>query len=158
MSSTSAPIPAHRFAEAIKDLPLPNLHYKAAEIRNSIEHLESSNQQLQSFADDGDSDCKEAIEENVIVIQRMEQRIQLLKQEVEGRGYKWSDNEQKQDDIDMNGNGEASPARDLASPAATATEQGTRSIGGSISDEELARRLRERIGEDDDMDENGVHL
>ena len=98
MSSSSQPIPPHRFAEAIKELPLSNLHSKAAEIRNSIIHLEASNQQLEPYADDGDTDCAEAIQENVSVIQRMEERIRLLKVEVEARGFKWGEDEENADD------------------------------------------------------------
>ena len=75
MSSSAIPITRERFAEAIKELPLANLHFKAAEIRNSIAHLVSSNQQLQPLADEGDSDCIYAIKENILVTQRMEQPI-----------------------------------------------------------------------------------
>jgi len=158
MSANSAPISAPQFAAAIKDLPLANLHFKAAEIRNSIAHLESSNQQLRSFADDGDADCKQAIEENIVVMRRMEARIQLLKQEVEGRGFKWGEDEQENRDAETNGNGVDGNAMQTAPPTATGTGQRPIPTGGSLSDEELARRLRERMVEGGDMDEDGVHL
>lgn len=91
MSSTAAPISAANFAEAIQDLPLGNLHSKAAEIRNSLQHLLASNQQLQTFADEGDQDCVEALQENVDVLARMESRVSLLRQEVERRGFMWAE-------------------------------------------------------------------
>ena len=89
MSATATPIPPARFAAALRDLPLSSLHAKAAELRNSIAHLLSSNEELKPFAEAGDKDCAEAIMENEEVIQRMEERISLLRIEVEGRGMKW---------------------------------------------------------------------
>ena len=89
MSATATPIPPARFAAALRDLPLSSLHAKAAELRNSIDHLLSSNKELELFAEAGDKDCAEAIMENEEVIRRMEERISLLRMEVEGRGMKW---------------------------------------------------------------------
>ncbi|KAF4534327.1 hypothetical protein DIS24_g7983 [Lasiodiplodia hormozganensis] len=90
MSADSLPITPAAFAEAIKELTLPSLHAKAAELRNSIYHLRRSNVQLQPFADEGDRDCAEAIKENEEVMARMEDRIELLKLEVEvNRGMPW---------------------------------------------------------------------
>lgn len=89
MSATATPIPPARFAAALRDLPLSSLHAKAAELRNSIAHLLSSNEELKPFAAAGDKDCAEAITENEEVIRRMEERISLLRIEVEGRGMKW---------------------------------------------------------------------
>ena len=89
MSATATPIPPARFAAALRDLPLSSLHAKAAELRNSIAHLLSSNEELKPFAEAGDKDCAEAITENEEVIRRMEERISLLRIEVEGRGMKW---------------------------------------------------------------------
>lgn len=94
MSSRSVPIPAHRFAEAIRDLPLENLHIKAAELSNSIAHLELSNQQLQPFAEE-DRDCADAINENKDVMEQMRNRISSLKLEVERRGFKLEDQERE---------------------------------------------------------------
>ncbi|KAI9796488.1 MAG: hypothetical protein M1833_006156 [Piccolia ochrophora] len=91
MSASAMPISPAAFATAIRDLPLSNLHAKAAELRNSIAHLHSSNTQLQPFADEGDEECLLALRENAEVMSRMEGRIQLLKAEVEGRGMLWSD-------------------------------------------------------------------
>jgi hypothetical protein len=97
MSNEATPISPARFAAALKDLPLSTLHLKAMEIRNSIAHLDYSNEQLKPFADGTepsanghpDQDCIEAIKENEIVIARMQERIALLKAEVEGRGSSW---------------------------------------------------------------------
>jgi hypothetical protein len=97
MSNEAIPISPARFAAALKDLPLSTLHLKASEIRNSIAHLDYSNEQLQPFADGTESssngrpdqDCIDAIKENEIVIRRMQERIALLRAEVESRGSSW---------------------------------------------------------------------
>jgi hypothetical protein len=97
MSNEATPISPPRFAAALKDLPLSTLHLKAMEIRNSVAHLDYSNEQLKPFADGTDpsangrpdQDCIDAIKENEIVIARMQERIALLKAEVEGRGSSW---------------------------------------------------------------------
>ncbi|KAL2043293.1 hypothetical protein N7G274_003599 [Stereocaulon virgatum] len=155
MSSTSIPIPPHRFAEAIKELPLANLHFKAAEIRNSISHLQSSNEQLQYFAGEGDRDCAEAIEENVVVIQRMEERIALLKREVEGRGFEWGKDENKGNgEAEMSGHGEDGMEQEFVSSNGHQPGQ----VGGSRGDEELARRLMEHVDEIEEGGEDGVQL
>ncbi|KAK2626152.1 hypothetical protein QTJ16_004414 [Diplocarpon rosae] len=99
MSSEATPISAARFAEALESLPLSTLHLKALELRNSIAHLDYSNEQLRPFASgtepsqDGtpDLDCAEAIRENEIVIARQTERIELLKKEVERRGSSWAE-------------------------------------------------------------------
>lgn len=160
MSSSSQPIPPHRFAAAIKELPLSNLHSKAAEIRNSISHLEASNQQLKSHADDGDRDCAEAIQENMLVIQRMEERIRLLKSEVEGRGFRWGEDEDNVGDEGTITNGIGHNERSETSAQETVGTQQNVGGGGRLGDEELARRLRDQMGEYDDEEdmEEGVHL
>jgi len=106
MSSQTLPISPSAFASALQDLPLSTLHLKAAELRNSIAHLDYSNEQLKPFADgtdpslprtregapaEPDQDCVDAIRENEIVIARMVERIALLKAEVEGRGCSWTE-------------------------------------------------------------------
>ncbi|KAI9820014.1 MAG: hypothetical protein M1827_006585 [Pycnora praestabilis] len=164
MSSTAAPISPEAFAIAIQDLPLSNLHNKAAEIRNSIAHLRSSNLQLQAFADEGDQDCLDAIRENEEVVGRMGERIALLRHEVESRGYRWSEMEVEDkagneevangivegtNGIDSEVNGSAVAAR----APGTQTGNGERR-GGRLTDEEIAQRLRDMMGEDED----GVHL
>jgi hypothetical protein len=113
MSSATTPISPARFAAALKDLPLSTLHLKAAELRNSIAHLDYSNEQLKPFAEgtnEGnsnglpDQDCIDAIKENEVVIARMMERIELLKQEVEGRGSSWLEFQSKEE-IDGEGEG-----------------------------------------------------
>lgn len=156
MSSTATPIPPQRFAEAIKELPLANLHLKAAEIRNSISHLVSSNQQLQPFADEGDSECAEAFQENLVVIQRMEERISLLKGEVERRDFKWGEDEPRPENAESNGDARV---EDFRGPSQDNHDgQSTRRSGGRLGDEELARRLREQMESDDDEAQGGVYL
>ena len=108
MSNEATPISPARFSSALKDLPLSTLHLKAAELRNSIAHLDYSNEQLKPFADgtEGDNgpdqDCTDAIKENEVVIQRMLERIQLLRQEVESRGSSWLEF-QSADELEGNG-------------------------------------------------------
>ncbi|KAF6234406.1 hypothetical protein HO173_007439 [Letharia columbiana] len=159
MSSTAIPIPPQRFAEAIKELPLANLHSKAAEVRNSIAHLLISNQQLQPFADEGDSDCAEAIRENLVVTQRMEERISLLKREVEGRGFKWGEDETNPENVESNGHAGVEEIRRASRITSTRGGPSTPRSGGQLGDGELARRLREQMEEDDDDEaQDGVHL
>lgn len=160
MSAGATPIPLERFAEAIAELPLGNLHAKAAELRNAIAHLESSNEQLQEYADEGDRDCADAIKENEGVVASMEARIALLKNEVESRGFRWgedqpatangdSGDQMDHDHVDAN----EPPASQPHRPAQVARTQ-----GGSLGDEELARRLREQMSEDMEDGDDGVHL
>ncbi|CCU74598.1 unnamed protein product [Blumeria hordei] len=99
MSKGASPISGARFSEAIKDLPLSTLQIKTAELRNSVAHLDYSNEQLKPFADGSekslngkpDQDCIDAISENEVVISRMQERILLLKSEVEKRGHDWQE-------------------------------------------------------------------
>lgn len=80
----------------------------------------------------------------------MKERISLLKQEVEGRGFKWIEDEPEKDDVQMNGHPEAVLA-------ATSTRSETAPNGGSLTDAELERRLREQM-ENDGGSDDGVHL
>jgi hypothetical protein len=113
MSADSSPITPSRFAASIKSLTVPSLRLKLLEIRNSIAHLEYSNEQMRPFAagietalssrpgfptyrqDQGrepgepDQDCVVAIRENEVVIARMRERIELIRAEAEGRGLRW---------------------------------------------------------------------
>lgn len=105
MSAEATPITPSAFAAALRDLPISTLHLKALELRNSIAHLDYSNEQLKPFADGTDpsltqnntrpaapdQDCIDAIEENEVVIARMQERIGLLKAEVERRGGAWTE-------------------------------------------------------------------
>ncbi|VUC33107.1 unnamed protein product [Clonostachys rosea] len=110
MSADTTPISPSRFAAALKDLSISMLHLKSLEIRNSIAHLQYSNDQLRPFAEGSatavsstaetpaadaptqpDQDCIEAIRENEAVIDRMAERIALIRAEVEERGVAWVD-------------------------------------------------------------------
>ncbi|OJD13101.1 hypothetical protein AJ78_06406 [Emergomyces pasteurianus Ep9510] len=109
MSATATPITPQAFAEALKSLTLPSLYAKASELRNSIAHLQRSNDELSRYiaedAPDGrDKDCEEAIQENEVVMLRMQERIELLKVEVEGRGQRWSEEMEMEMDGDLEAN------------------------------------------------------
>lgn len=83
MSSESLPITRERFVKALEGLSLSSLYLKVAELRNSILHLEKSNQELEEFVrQEDDKECYEAVLENREVIARMEERIDLIKKEV----------------------------------------------------------------------------
>jgi hypothetical protein len=101
MSSEVRPIDPLRFAEALETLPLDALHAKAAELQNSIEQLRSSNEQMVPFADEGDQDCKDAMFENLGVITRMHNRVELIKVEVEKRGMPWPSEERERGVVDV---------------------------------------------------------
>ena len=166
MSASSTPITPSAFAAAIRDLPLGNLHSKAAELRNSIAHLHHSNEQLQPFAEEGDRECAEAIRENEEVIRRMEERIALLRQEVESRGFRWSEAEVEDQDVgveqDVNmadGTGEEEGSANGNAIQGAVRENGARTrTGGSLSDEELRRRLAARMQTEMQDDNEGLHL
>ncbi|EFQ29389.1 hypothetical protein CGRA01v4_05149 [Colletotrichum graminicola] len=110
-SADTSPISPARFAEALRELSLPMLHLKALEIRNSILHLRYSNAQLKPYAEGAattldaadasagrpDPDCVEAIRENDVVIARMDERLQIIRDEVEGRGHSWSEFQSKEE-------------------------------------------------------------
>jgi hypothetical protein len=123
MSSSSAdtrPISPTRFAAALQELSLTTLRLKHLEVRNSIAHLESSNEQLRPFAEGAavalgrareegggagagagpssstraitpDQDCIDAIRENEVVIARMLERVDIIRCEVQSRGHDWAE-------------------------------------------------------------------
>lgn len=152
MSSETLPIDPAAFAAALVSLPPETLHHKAAEIINSIAHLKSSNEQMLPFADDGDADCREAMFENLVVIGRMNERIKLLRDEVEGRGLRWS--EAETEDVGLQKTKLNGHAHSDADDAQSNEERPARS--GRLTDEELRRRLEEQLGAGDE--EEGVHL
>lgn len=105
MSADTTPISPARFAAALKDLSEPMLRLKVLEVRNAIAHLQYSNDQLKPFAEgtatatsdasegaaaEPDQDCIDAIRENKEVIERMVERIALVRLEVEERGASWA--------------------------------------------------------------------
>ncbi|KAF1970319.1 hypothetical protein BU23DRAFT_214328 [Bimuria novae-zelandiae CBS 107.79] len=117
MSSESLPISPERFAKALESLSVSSLHAKAAELRNSITHLEKSNAELEEYVrQEQDKDLYEAILENRDVIRRMEERIELVKKEVtEIRCLPWEPESAKASEIGERpaGNGEGSTTNGL---------------------------------------------
>ncbi|CAI7594447.1 unnamed protein product [Penicillium crustosum] len=90
MSTEALPITPGAFAEAIKELPIAVLYSKVSELTNSIAHLHRSNAELQS--NDSEEEKKELegyVAENEGVAVSMNERIALLKTEVENRGQPW---------------------------------------------------------------------
>ena len=154
MSASATPITPARFAAALPELPLSNLHAKGAELRNSIAHLRISNHELKAFVDEGDADCKQAIEENESVILSMEERIDLLRKEVEARGFLWDHGK-----MEENGSGDVEMADGGSSEGDVVNGHGGAQTNGvaRLSDEELARRLREKM-EEDEAEDAGLHL
>lgn len=74
-----------RFAAAIAELELDQLHTEASRLKNSLYHLERSNVQLEEFRDD--PDCIEALRENARTAERQLQRVRLIEAEIEKRGF-----------------------------------------------------------------------
>lgn len=91
-----------------------------------------------------------------MVIQRMEERILLLKGEVEGRGFKWGEDEPRPENVESNGHAPVEEVREAS--RIVYSHSGTRPSGGRLGDEELAQRLREQMYEDEDDAQDGVHL
>ena len=148
MASAPRPITTEQFTLAIRDLPLENLYTKAAEIQNSIAHLQRSNAQLKEFSDSirndasiegatreevGDRECLEAMRENEEVIERQRERVGLLREEVQRRGQRWHDGGEE-----------------------GAAEKRVNGTGGSLGDDELRRRMEEQLRDDDDDDDGGA--
>lgn len=145
-SETINPISPSRFAEALESLPIDALHSKAAELTNSISHLKSSNDQMLPFAEEGDRDCREAMFENLAVINRMRERVDLIKKEVESRGMPWTAEGEEY------GNVRAEETR----VNGTGTTNGTMQ-SGTLGDDDLRRRIEDQVGQDNET-EDGVHL
>ncbi|KAM4055107.1 putative secondary alcohol dehydrogenase protein [Hirsutella rhossiliensis] len=193
-SADTRPISPARFAAALKDLSPSMLHLKALEIRNSVAHLQYSNDQLRPFAEGSvapttdestsgggqpDQDCVDAIRENEVVIDRMAERVALIRAEVEQRGLSWAEFQDVDERRDMaeakQANGDGGAARDAPETGRHAAwsdgtfqtgsirggqvhldgppgaQAGT--AGGSLSDEQLRQAVEEQLrnlGHDDD--------
>ncbi|KAI1386876.1 uncharacterized protein F4822DRAFT_328680 [Hypoxylon trugodes] len=187
MSSETQPINPARFAEALKDLPAESLALKVLELRNSIAHLDYSNAELKPYAEgraptldqqgettQPDQDCIDAIAENEAVITRMQERIELIRVEVEGRGLSWREFQGKADeetaatdggntDSDhltngVNGTGASDQTQHPAWQDGT-FQTGTISQLGA-EERELLRQLQSRMPPEDEDDdpEGGMHL
>ena len=104
MSTESLPITPGAFAEAIKELPLAVLYSKVSELTNSITHLHRSNAELRAYlleSCDSEEEKKELesyVKENEDVAVSMNERIALLKTEVESRGLPWIELDQLKTD------------------------------------------------------------
>lgn len=159
-TTNQQPITPERFASALESLPIDSLHAKAAEIQNSITQLKSSNDQMLPFADEGDDDCREAMFENLGVITRFNERISLIKAEVEKRGLPWAhsgENDKKGGGMlvngDLDGDGEAVVVGRVEGRQDRQQQQ-----SGRLTDEELRRRMEEQMGGSGGQEDEGVHL
>ncbi|KFA80399.1 hypothetical protein S40288_08813 [Stachybotrys chartarum IBT 40288] len=199
MSADTQPISPARFAAALKDLSISMLHLKVLEIRNSIAHLQYSNDQLRPFAQgsatavsspsaesaEPDQDCVDAIRENEQVIDRMTERLAIIRIEVEDeRGVSWTEF-MSTEELEAQQEKNRTAAADAAETPAVNGESGQHSAwsdgtfqtgtirngqvhmdqqpgrpnGGTLSDEELRRAMEERMRDlGDDDDEGGMHL
>ncbi|OTA56420.1 hypothetical protein K449DRAFT_387471 [Hypoxylon sp. EC38] len=189
MSAESQPIDPARFAEALKELPAENLALKVLEIRNAIAHLDYAIAELKPYAEgrppllnegetaEPDQECIDAIAENEVVIARMQNRIEMIRAEVERRGLSWREFQGKPDEEKE----EASAATDMANGESSSSTNGVNGHGvsgegqhpawrdgtfqtGTISqlgeeERELLRQLQSRMPPEDDEDpEGGMHL
>jgi hypothetical protein len=66
MSHEALPIDRVRFAEALESLPLDALHAKVAELRNNMDHLRYSNEQMVPFADEGDQGMSKHVHSQIL--------------------------------------------------------------------------------------------
>lgn len=142
----TAPITPARFAAALKDLSVASLHLKTLEIRNSLAHVAYSNAQLRPFADgtqaalgsggagQPDPDCVDAIRENEAVMERMRERVGLVRAEVEARGLSWREFEAK-DEVEDDEPGVTATAAPAAVAAVLPTANGVNghAEGGAAS-------------------------
>lgn len=149
MSAESRPITAARFAAALNELPISSLYAKHAELSNNITHLESSNKQLEDFArENDDRDCYEALLENRQVMKNFNERMDLIRKEVEEvRGLPWrprDEGEVRREEGAIGLNGTA-PTQNGSGPAAPA---------GTSAAQEQTNGSSTQAGED----EEGVYL
>lgn len=137
MSSESLRINPAAFAEAIQELPLSAVYSKVAELRNSIAHLHRSNAELRLFvteSQDPEEEKKELegyMSENEGVIASMNERVELLKKELENRGQPWVEVEE-----DKNENGEQAADGPMTNGSATATAVADSSANAGQQDED----------------------
>lgn len=149
MSAESTPITPARFAAALTDLPISSLYAKHAELTNNIVHLESSNRQLEDFArENDDRDCYEALLENRQVIKNFNERIDLIRKEVEEiRGLPWRPRDEEEVRKEEGAIGLNSTA---------ATQNGTDATVSSGP--QAAQEQRDGVGAQNGDDEEGVYL
>jgi len=142
MSVETHAINPEAFAEAIADLPLSAVYSKVSELRNSIAHLHRSNEELRLFlteSKDSEAEKKELegyVLENEGVVTSMNERISLLKVEVERRGQTWI--EEKAEEKDLSGEAQVSEATAVpvsnGSAGAGLGDQGSNANAGQEED------------------------
>lgn len=149
MSAESIPITPARFAAALTDLPISSLYAKHAELTNNVLHLESSNKQLEDFAcENDDRDCYEALLENRQVIKNFNERMDLIRKEVEEvRGLPWRPRDEgevrkEEGAIGLNNT--------------TVTQNGTSTTAPTGA--QAAQERRNDVGAQNGDDEEGVYL
>jgi len=100
----------------------------------------------------GDKDCLEAIRENEVVIERQQERVRLLKAEVERRGQRWHEAEPKERGTSNGSTDQTASAgsRDVPVPRIQTSTH--------LTDAELRRQIRARLREGDNDDAEGMHL
>lgn len=89
--------------------------------------------------------------ENLVVISRMNERIELLRAEVEKRGMRWSEGEVEDRQVsERMVNGDSAPS----------TTSQSQPQSGRLTDEQLRAQLEARLAQDtqDDQEEEGLHL
>ena len=96
-----------------------------------------------------------AMFENLVVINRMNERIELIREEVQKRGMRWSEAEVEDRDAAHLVNG----ITDTDSSTTTASHAPAQRPSGTLTDEQLRAQLEERLGPQETADEEeGVHL
>ncbi|KAF8454232.1 hypothetical protein BGX38DRAFT_352682 [Terfezia claveryi] len=88
MSATSLPITPEAFLAALENLSISQLRLESHRLLNSIYHLRRSNITLLSDDFASDPDCQDAVRENEEVIRRQEERVAMIRSEVERRGFR----------------------------------------------------------------------
>ena len=88
--------------------------------------------------------------ENLVVISRMNERIELLRAEVEKRGMRWSEAEVEDRQV----------SERMVNGDSTSTTQSSQAQSGRLTDEQLRAQLDARLAQDtqDDQEEEGLHL
>ncbi|KAJ8114027.1 hypothetical protein OPT61_g3990 [Boeremia exigua] len=144
MSAESRPITAARFATALTELPISSLYAKHAELSNNITHLESSNKQLEDYArENDDRDCYEALLENRQVMKNFNERMDMIRKEVEEvRGLPWRPRDEgevrkEEGAVGLNGTAPTQSGTDPAAPAGTqAAQEHTNGTSAPTAEEE----------------------
>jgi len=168
--TTTTPINPSRFRDALQPLPIDALHAKAAELLTSLLKLRESNSAMLPFAEAGDADCREAMFENLGVIGRMKERLDMVKEEVEGRGVRWVFGDEmdrmqpsgQRGTVDADGESIVVNTSALSNGAVNGNTNeipngsGTRQASGRLTDEQLRAQLEAQMNDEEDAD--GVHL